>query len=765
MSRRLAYILPFIIGFALAGLLLMGLYAEQDRHVQKSRLEVFYKLSAIRSGFESGLGTRMNMAEAVKSFVVLNPDLSEQTFASIAHGLFREVGGVKMVLLARANKVSHVVPLFGKEQILDRSLLSEFPAEVGQLANIAIESRAPQISRPILEARGDEVMYTMTPIFIPESTGRDYYWGMVVVVLETKDLYREAGLATIAPILDVAVREPLSYPGDGATLHGRAEVFQLRPVIMDIPVPGGYWQLGAAPAGGWTESPNRFMIIYGGGSSVLVFVILLFLGLFVGLSRIEERKKYQYLVQNARSIILRIDLSGDITFCNEHAEQFYGYGPGELIGKPLIGTLIPKVSLEGESMKRYLNRLLQDPSAHPFNENVNLCKNGEMVWVAWANQPVLRRDGTMVELLCVGTDITDRKLMEEALKGRERQYRMLAENVTDIIIGLDANLHYTYVSPSDEALRGFERHDVLGRPVSDFLTSASSSLFEDTLQALMMQITDDGVQPSSTLDIEFSTASGSTVWLETRFVLMLNEDRELIGVQGVGRDISDRKRGEALREDVERMAQHDLKTPLGAVVGLPSEILRQGNLNEAQEKMLATIEDAGEAMLHLINRSLDLFKMESGTYVLNAGTVDVLNVLEHIKNETRSIIRAKGISVGIEVKNGAVEDEFTITAEHTLFRAMLANLLVNALQASPNGGTVTVTLDRGEHITITITNKGEVFLPLREKFFEKYASGNTAEGSGLGTYSARLTARTHGGDITLDTSTKGETSIIVTLPV
>jgi signal transduction histidine kinase len=95
---------------------------------------------------------------------------------------------------------------------------------------------------------------------------------------------------------------------------------------------------------------------------------------------------------------------------------------------------------------------------------------------------------------------------------------------------------------------------------------------------------------------------------------------------------------------------------------------------------------------------------------------------------------------------------------------MLSNLLLNALEASPESGTVSITLGKGEAVSITIRNKGEVPSEMRDVFFEKYATSNKVTGSGLGTYSARLIARTHGGDITVDTGTPGETGVTVMLP-
>ena len=196
-------------------------------------------------------------------------------------------------------------------------------------------------------------------------------------------------------------------------------------------------------------------------------------------------------------------MAGKIVFCNEYAEQFYGYEPDELIGKLLVGTLSPHKDLDGQSMKRFLGRLLRNPDAHPFNESISMRKNGEIVWIAWANDSICANDGTMVGLLCVGTDITDRKLMEESLRQREKQYRLLAENVTDVIWGLDADQRYTYVSPSDETLRGFRRYDVLGLPIENFLTPASRNRFKDALIVLDGGISNKLTPPSITEDMEF----------------------------------------------------------------------------------------------------------------------------------------------------------------------------------------------------------------------------------------------------------------------
>ncbi|MGL1863281.1 MAG: PAS domain S-box protein [Pseudodesulfovibrio sp.] len=766
MLRRLVYLFPLLIGLALAAIIAAGLYAEQERHAQASRLKVVSKLSTIQSGFENGLNTRLHLAGALKSFIMLNPELEQEAFASLAKGLIEGGSGVRFIELARGNAISHIYPEDESERMIGRQLLLDFPVDIRDLTLRAMQSRQGHISTPLTVIEGGEAIISVTPVYLADGglPGSSTYWGMIVMLIDVKTLYREAGIGTNVTDIDIAIREPGDVHGQSRMLYGKDRVFSMSPVIMNTPIPGGYWQVAAVPGKGWSVSPHQGFILYGGGIATVTLTALLLVMLTVLLRHLSEREQYRQLIQRAKSIILRTDMDGNITFCNDYGELFFGYDSGELTGKSLIGTLITEASVGGKSVKRYVDQLLRNPAAHPFNETINVRKNGEMVWVAWANEAVMGRDGTMVELLCVGTDITDRKLMEESLKSNERQYRLLAENVSDIILGMDAGLHITYVSPSDEAVRGFKRYEVLGRPIGDFLTPQSERALEDAMFGLSSQMSLESSPPSTTVDMEFTCANDGTVWLETRIGLLLNENDDIIGVQGVARDITDRKRAEALRDDVERMARHDLKTPLGAVVGLPDEIRRMGKLNPTQDGMLETIENAGETMLQLINRSLDLFKMECGTYVLERKNVDVLSIIECIKNDVRTIFREKGVSLGIDTQNSLSDGTFPAMVEEDLFRSMLSNLMVNALQASPNGGAVSIFLACDKVISITIRNKGEVLPGLRDIFFDKYASGD-GTGSGLGTYSARLIARTHGGDITVDTCAPGETCVIITLPV
>jgi PAS domain S-box-containing protein len=136
------------------------------------------------------------------------------------------------------------------------------------------------------------------------------------------------------------------------------------------------------------------------------------------LERSESR--YRELVQNANSAIVRWRRDGTLTFVNEHAETLFGYEASELIGQN-VNILLPKT----ESTGRDLSGLIEDISAHPEryrqNVNENICRDGRRLWMVWANRAVRDERGRVVEVLAVGSDVTELKAAEAALKEADRR--------------------------------------------------------------------------------------------------------------------------------------------------------------------------------------------------------------------------------------------------------------------------------------------------------------------------------------------------------
>ena len=222
-----------------------------------------------------------------------------------------------------------------------------------------------------------------------------------------------------------------------------------------------------------------------------------------------------------------------------------------------------------------------------------------------------------------------------------------------------------------------------------------------------------------------------------------------------------------LKEDVDNIVRHDLKSPLNSIIGLPQMMLENKSLGPENTESLKMIEESGYRMLNMINLSLDLFKMERGMYRFQPAPVDIVKLVAKIVTENQSLAVAKRIKVKTMVQ-GQSEGEsatFDVYGEELLCYSMLANLVKNAMEASPEDETVSILLQGNEQGHIRIHNRAVVPDDIRDTFFEKYATSGKAGGTGLGTYSAKLIAETQGGQIQMVTSQTEGTTVSVILPL
>ncbi len=131
---------------------------------------------------------------------------------------------------------------------------------------------------------------------------------------------------------------------------------------------------------------------------------------------IEREAQYRDLVESANCVILRWLPDGRIIFFNRFAQSFFGYREEEVLGRSIIGTLIPPADSTGHELTSLAADIVSHPEAYAHNINENTRKSGELVWVAWTNKPILAPDGSVTEILSIGIDITQLVHTEQALR-------------------------------------------------------------------------------------------------------------------------------------------------------------------------------------------------------------------------------------------------------------------------------------------------------------------------------------------------------------
>jgi len=177
---------------------------------------------------------------------------------------------------------------------------------------------------------------------------------------------------------------------------------------------------------------------------------------------LESEEKYRELVENANSVILRMDSEGNVTFFNEFAQHFFGFSEDEILGCNTVGTIVPEMETSGRDLKALIRDITKKTDRYAYSENENMCKDGKRVWVAWTNKAIFDNDGRVSEILCVGTDITERKQAENLLRESEDRFRAMAEASTDLIITSNADGVIKYCNKAITKMFGYELQEVLG---------------------------------------------------------------------------------------------------------------------------------------------------------------------------------------------------------------------------------------------------------------------------------------------------------------
>lgn len=210
-----------------------------------------------------------------------------------------------------------------------------------------------------------------------------------------------------------------------------------------------------------------------------------------------------------------------------------------------------------------------------------------------------------------------------------------------------------------------------------------------------------------------------------------------------------------LREDVERMSRHDLKTPLNSIIGVTRLLREDAAVPPEHRELLAITERAGYRMLEMVNLSLDLSRMEQGTYDFKPQAVNVVDVVSRVLLDVQGMAEAARVQIGLDQ---AFSKPVYARAEELLCYSILANLVKNAVEATQAHGTVVLGIERGDPVRVWVHNPGQVPPEVVARFFDKYATAGKAGGTGLGTYSARMMARVQEGE--LDMRTGGEGTVV-----
>jgi PAS domain S-box-containing protein len=158
-------------------------------------------------------------------------------------------------------------------------------------------------------------------------------------------------------------------------------------------------------------------------------------------------------------------MDGKITFFNEFAQKFFGYTERQILGKNIIGTIIPEKDYSSLNLAKLIRDIKRHPELYTTYENENICKDGRRVWISWANKILHDEQRNITQILCVGHDITERKHMEKQLQLLAAAVR----NSNDAITILDFEGNIISWNLGAERIYGYNEAEAMKMNISRIL--------------------------------------------------------------------------------------------------------------------------------------------------------------------------------------------------------------------------------------------------------------------------------------------------------
>jgi PAS domain S-box-containing protein len=507
------------------------------------------------------------------------------------------------------------------------------------------------------------------------------------------------------------------------------------------------------------------------------------------LARSEDR--FRILVEGVRDYaIFMLDPKGRVATWNTGAQLIKGYAAGEIIGQH-FSRFYPPQALARDLPGQELRTAAAEGRFE--DEGWRVRKDGSLFWANVVITPLYGADRTLLGFAKVTRDLTQRREHEETLRLSEERFRLLVEGVTDYaIFMLDVNGLVATWNSGAARIKGYRGDEIIGQHFRMFYPKevVESGWPEHELEVAAAQgrFVDEGWRIRK---------DGSRFWALVTITALRDESGRLRGFAKLTRDLTERKRTEALeasgaereamleRERGARMLaqrtarmkdeflatlSHELRTPLNAILGW-AQLLRTRGTAEGGEfhRGLEVIERNARAQVRLIDDLLDLSRIMSGRFRLDVQEVSLADIVRGVLDSMEPAAQAKGLRLESVLDPKSV----IVSGDPARLQQVFWNLLSNAVKFTPKGGRVQVLLQRvNSHIEFSVSDTGigipADFLPhVFDRFSQRDSSTHREFGGlGLGLAISKQLVDLHGGTIHAKSMGEGQgATFVVHLPL
>ncbi|MFF2448126.1 PAS domain S-box protein [Neobacillus sp. NPDC058068] len=372
--------------------------------------------------------------------------------------------------------------------------------------------------------------------------------------------------------------------------------------------------------------------------------------------------------------------------------------------------------------------------------------------------PLFNPDGSREGLVIIGRDITGKKKMAKQLTESQQQYKSLFEYSPDIVYMMDLDGVITNLNPQFEGITGYKREDMIGRNINTFLPKRYKRYMKKFFSSVIEEI-----KPLM-YEIKLPNAFGETITLQCTSVPMVING-VTTGIIGYGKDLTSlRKTEERLRRteklsvvgELSASVAHEIRNPLTSLKGFVQILQMEDKKHQFYYQIML---DELNRINHIVGELLLLAKPQ----VLKFTNADIQKLLMDVV----SLLSTEASLYNVQIESIFPKENIMIDCEPNQLKQLFINIIKNSIEATINGGTVSIGLEKvdGDKVLITVKDNGCGITKERlQKIGEPFYSSKE-KGTGLGLTVSFKIVQTHKGTIRFESEKNQGTSVEVILPI
>lgn len=497
----------------------------------------------------------------------------------------------------------------------------------------------------------------------------------------------------------------------------------------------------------------------------------------------QKEKEFEALAENTPAIIALFNRELNCQYVNQGGAKLLGKEVHELLGKSLkdIG-LQEKIY---EEFRRVLINNFANQDKDRFN--IELEVPDGVKYLNCIVVPETYVNGAKDTALVICEDVTEKRLMELEINQLRNRYRLIINNLIDVIWVLNTEFQLEYISPGIEKLTGYSSKEYIKKTYDDVFDLQGMQAISDVIKNIKQGIKTgqiEQLQHSYTFEAQQKRKDGSMVWVEIIAKPVFEHDNTFVGLSGVTRDISKRKKAEfELVEAKEKAVEadrlksaflanmsHEIRTPMNAIIGF-TDLLNQEDLeSETKDEYVELINSNSTHLLKLIDDIIDISKIEAGELSVSKVKVELNPIFNELEKVHQAALNKKGKG-NVKIINNLPNKDLAVVADPMRLQQILTNLVSNSVKFTEEG-TIEFGVAVHEQDFIKFYVKDTGLGMSKEKLdyiFDRFRqveehTSRKFQGSGLGLAISKQLVELMGGEIWVESKQDEGTTFYFTLP-